>query len=445
MKRYPDREVSTREVSKQQIRRQVVGLGVSFAAGTTLHSPAAANAGPPAPAKPIQLTVAAFPSIDQVVKDFLPQWKQRYPTVDIKVVSRQFNDHHTAMTTALSTSIYLPDVMALEVGFLGRFSQGGGLEVLSAPKYPFIADRQRFTPYAFEQTLNRQQQPVAVPADLGPGTLLYRKDLLDQAGIDEASLTRSWDDYVRAGIQLKAATKAYLVPHAREVKDIMIRVGLQPGEGIYFNRESAALINTPRFERAFQLASTIRQNKLDARVAAWSNEWSEGFRRNTLATQLTGAWLAGHLNNWLAPKTKGLWRAAQLPENSWAAFGGTFYAIARRAPEANKPYAWEFIRQLTYERTQQIAAFRSQDAFPALIAAQDDPFFNEPIPFLGGQQARLIWRDAAQKVKAVPVHKQDAFADEVINTELDKVLDRGKSIKLALGDAQRLLEKRAFR
>ena len=43
------------------------------------------------------------------------------------------------------------------------------------------------------------------------------------------------------------------------------------------------------------------------------------------------------------------------------------------------------------------------------------------------------------------VHKQDAFADEVINTELDKVLDRGKDITEALADAQRLLQRRALR
>jgi multiple sugar transport system substrate-binding protein len=43
------------------------------------------------------------------------------------------------------------------------------------------------------------------------------------------------------------------------------------------------------------------------------------------------------------------------------------------------------------------------------------------------------------------VHKQNSFADEVINTELDNVLDRAKPIPQALADAQRLLEKRAFR
>jgi multiple sugar transport system substrate-binding protein len=160
---------------------------------------------------------------------------------------------------------------------------------------------------------------------------------------------------------------------------------------------------------------------------------------------MTGAWLAGHLNNWLAPNTKGLWRAAQLPEGAWAAYGGTFFAIARGAPAANKPLAWELIQLLTLDREMQLAAFKSQDAFPALLETYDDPFFEQPIAFLGGQQARVIWREATRHIVAVDVHKQDSFADEVINTELDKVLDQGKDIATALADAQRLLEKRARR
>jgi hypothetical protein len=76
-------------------------------------------------------------------------------------------------------------------------------------------------------------------------------------------------------------------------------------------------------------------------------------------------------------------------------------------------------------------------AFPALLEAFDDPFFEQPIAFLGGQPARVGWRDAARRIAAVDVHKQDAFASEVIDTELDKVLDRGKDITTALADAQR--------
>jgi multiple sugar transport system substrate-binding protein len=263
--------------------------------------------------------------------------------------------------------------------------------------------------------------------------------------VSEADLTKSWDSYVDAGIRIKARTGAYLLAHAREMKDILIRTGIRPGEGLYFDKDSRVIVNSPRFVRAFELARKVRQNKLDARVSAWSTEWSEGFKRGTLATQMSGAWLAGHLSNWVAPATKGAWRAAQLPEGAWAAFGGTFFAIARGAPAANKALAWEFIRFMTLDRERQLAAFKSQDAFPALLAVHDDPFLDLPIEFLGGQRARLLWREAASHASAVDVHKQDAFASEVIDTELDKVLDHGKDIATALADAERLLAKRARR
>ncbi len=391
------------------------------------------------------LIVAAFPAVDEIVRSAIPLWKQLHPGVDIKVVSRQFNDHHTAMTTALSTSFYLPDVMALEVGYVGRFAQGGGLEDLAREPYNIKRFQSRYVPYAFQQATNRKGAVVAAPADIGPGTLLYRIDILNKAGVSPAELTLSWDSYVETGAKIKLATGAYLMAHARDMKDIVIRAGIQPGEGLYFDGQSKVLVTSPRFVRAFELARRVRQQKLDAKVGAWSNEWSEGFKRGTIATQMTGAWLAGHLNNWLAPATKGLWRATQLPEGAFAAYGGTFFAIPRSAPSAHRTLAWEFIQMMTLNREVQLSAFKSQDAFPALLETYDDSFFEQPIDFLGGQKARTGWRKAVSGISAVSVHKQDAFADEVINTELDKVLDRGKDIPTALADAQRLLEQRAHR
>ena len=397
-----------------------------------------------APARKV-LTVAAFPAVDKIVEAAIPAWKKLHPDVDIKVVSRQFADHHTAMTTALSTSFYLPDVMALEVGYVGRFAQGGGLDDLAQAPYGIQRFMAQYATYALAQATTASGRIVAAPTDIGPGTLLYRTDILAKAGVGEADLTRSWDSYVDAGIKIKSVTGAYLLAHARDMKDILIRTGIQPGEGLYFDSQSRVLVNTPRFARAFELARKVRQHKLDARVSAWSNEWSEGFKRGTLATQMSGAWLAGHLNNWLAPQTRGLWRATQLPEGAWAAYGGTFFAIARGAPAASKPLAWEFIQLLTLDPVLQLQAFKLQDAFPALLATYDDPFFEQPIAFLGGQQGRVLWREATRHITAVSVHKQDAFASEVIDTELDKVLDGGKDIGLALADAEHLLAKRARR
>jgi multiple sugar transport system substrate-binding protein len=363
--------------------------------------------------------------------------------VQVRVISRQFADHHTAMTTALSTAFHLPDVMALEVGYVGRFARGAGLQNLLEGPFGIAAERARFVPYAWDQASTASGAVVAVPADIGPGTLLYRADLLERAGLTPAEMTQSWESYVAAGEQLKARTGAYLLAHARDLKDLLIRTGIEPGQGLYFDNASNVLVNSPRFVRAFELSREVRRARLDARVAAWSNEWAEGFRRGTLATQLSGAWLAGHMNNWLAPDTAGRWRAAQLPEGAFAAYGGTFFAIPRGAQ--HKALAWDLIRTLTLDRHHQLEAFRTQDAFPALLETYDDAFFEQPIAFLGGQPARALWRDAAREVTAVQVHKHDSFAGEVIDTELDKVLDRGKPIPTALADAERLLARRAHR
>lgn len=124
------------------------------------------------------LTVAAYPAVDEIAKAAMTQWKKKYPNVEVKVVSRAFADHHTAMTTALSTTSNLPDVMVVEFGYVARFAEGGGLEDLAATPYSIKSQQSRFVPFAFRQATAISGAVIAVPADIGPGTLLYRADIL---------------------------------------------------------------------------------------------------------------------------------------------------------------------------------------------------------------------------------------------------------------------------
>lgn len=413
-------------------RRTVLATGALAAAGVRAQAP-------------IVLNVAAFPLVDEIARAALPLWKQIHPDVQVRIQTRQYQDHHTAMTTALSTSGNLPDVMVLEASFLGRFSQGAGLEDLTREPFAIGRFQDRMVPFAYQQATNSRGAVVGMPTDIGPGTLLYRKDILERAGVGEEELTRSWDSYVAAGVRIKAKTGAYLIGTVQSVKDILIRSGIKPGEGQYFDKDSNVLVTSDRFVRAFEVAREARSHKLDARNTAWSNEWAEGFKRGTVATEVTGAWMVGQLSNWIAPKTTGLWRAAPLPEGSTVSYGGSFYSIPRRSDPARKVLAWEFIQFMTLNRDRQLEAFTKYDAFPALLEAHNAPFFQEPLEFLGGQPARMLWRETARKITAVQVHKQSSFADEVINTELDKVMLNGKNIRTALADAQRLLEQRAHR
>lgn len=393
----------------------------------------------------VQLTVTAYPNVDQIIRAVLPRWEAQHPGVTVRVVSRQYADHHTAMTTALSTSGHLPDLVALETTYMGGFALGGGLLDLSAA--PFQADglQAEFTDFAFSLARNRAGRQVAIPGDIGPGTLLYRHDLLAKAGVAPEALTRSWASYVAAGRQIKRATGAYLISHARTLKDLMVRCNVPAGGGQYFDEQNRPRVTTPAFVQAFELARQVRRDGLDAVATNWTPDWAEGLKRGRLATELSGAWMVGQMANWVCPNTKGLWRVAQLPERSFAYYGGTYYAMPRRADPARRAWAWSLLQALTRDRQVQLQAFKQEDAFPALRAAQDDPFFDEPLPFLAGQRARLLWREAAQRIPALRMHRQHKFADEVTNSELDNVLEFDKPIAEALADAQRVLEVRAAR
>jgi multiple sugar transport system substrate-binding protein len=389
------------------------------------------------------LTVAVFPKLDQGITDSLPAWKKLHPDIDIKVSALAIADHHNAMTTALATSSDLPDVMAVEVGFIGRFAAGGGLVDLSKAPYNAGQYENQFIGYTFAQATTQDGAIVGMPADIGPGTLFYRKDILDKAGVTEADLNKSWDSYLAAGQKIKQATGAYLMASSRDIEDIYIRADLKAGDGVYFDKAGNPIVTSTRFVNAFRLAKKARELGLDAKITPWSNEWAEGFKRGSIATQMMGAWLGGHLSSWIAPDEKGLWRAANLPNNAYASFGGTFYSIPVKATQ--KEAAWEFIKFLTTRQNVQLTAFRSIDAFPALLSAQNDQFFSQPVPYLGDEKARLIWRDAASHIPAIQRNKYDQVAEEAVHSALDKVVDNNEDITTALQEAQDQIEHRVKR
>jgi multiple sugar transport system substrate-binding protein len=402
----------------------------------------AASAAAPACAT-TTLIVATFPDLDRAALAAMPRWHAAHPDVDVKIVSLQYADHHTAMTTALATGSGLPDVMAIDFRFIGKFAESNGFEDLSRAPYGDAALAAKFVPYTIAQATNSRGALAALPADIGPGTLLYRTDLLARAGLAESDLTGTWEQFIAAGVRLKKATGACLLADSEDITDIVIRAGLKPGEGLYFDRQGHVLVDSPRFVRGFELGRAAHQAGIDAGVTMWTNEWVAGLRSGRIAAEMMGAWLAGHLKNWIAPDTAGKWRSAVLPAGMQASYGGSFYAIPRRA--THKAEAWQFIQFMTADRETQLESLRVLDTFPALIAAQQDPTMAEPMPFLGGQPARLLWRDIAARVPSIAVDKYDAMATDVVRAEYQNVVRDGKDIRTALADAKYLIEHRARR
>ncbi|WP_416760435.1 ABC transporter substrate-binding protein [Roseateles sp. So40a] len=425
----------------------LLAAGISAALPGTVSSATSAMSAaapvPPTRAPSSVLRVATFPDLDRAAIAAAPRWRALHPEVELKLASMQYADHHLSMTTALATGSGLPDVMAIDLRYIGKFAGSGGFVDLNQAPYLAASHAGDYVRFALAQGVGPGGAQVAIPADIGPGTLIYRHDLLERAGVSEAEITRDWASYLAAGERIRKATGAYLMADAADLRDIALRQGLQDGEGLYFDADGRVLVESARFRHAFELGRAARRAGLDARAIAWTNDWAAGFKQGRIATQMMGAWLVGQLRNWIAPQTAGLWRSAPLPGGVRAAYGGSFYAIPKKA--ANKSAAWDFIRLMTADAQVQLDALRQLDSFPAMRAVHRDPVMDEPIEFLGGQRARLLWRETADRIPAIPVNRFDALATTVIRDEFERVVAKGKAIAEALADARHLIERRARR
>jgi len=327
---------------------------------------------------------------------------------------------------------------------VAKFAEGGGLVDISKAPYNAAQYRSKFVAYTFPQAMTDDGRMVAMPVDIGPGSMFYRTDFLKKAGVKPSDLNASWDSYIAAGKKIVAANPGtFLIPDASEVAAIIIRTGLGAGEGLYFDKDKKVLVgpNSVRFTKAFTVAKAVRDAKLDARAGgAFSGDWTTAFQKGNLATEVSGAWLVGHMQNWLAKDFAGKWASQQLPGKSYTSYGGSFYGIPSQSKHPSE--AWDLIQYLTTDADQQVLAFKTTGAFPALKAAQNAPLFNEGVAYLADQKARLVWKKAANQIKPIDVNRLDSVADQIVNDALSTVLDGSKTVAQALTDAQALIARR---
>jgi multiple sugar transport system substrate-binding protein len=379
-----------------------------------------------------------FPDFDSSLKVILPDFEKE-TGIKVDYLMNNHGDHHTKLTTNLATGSGAGDVIVVDVEKIGPFVASGGLVNLSkqygADKY---ADK--FAPYAWTQGKGGDGDVYGIPVDLGPGVMYYRTDIFENAGIDVKAAIKDWDSYIAAGVKLKEKN-VQLIASAADVAQAIIFTTVPEGEGLYFDKDGNSVVTSARFVHAFEVAKQIRDKGLDGRILAWSNEWYEGFRNGTFATQLSGAWLLGHLNNWIAPDTAGKWGASNLPDGIYGSWGGSFLSIPTQSTKQDE--AWKLIEYMTTKRDVQLKHFETIAAFPANVTTYDDALFEQEVPFLGGQKARLLFAEVAKNIKPVAPAKGDHVARSIIlENALMEVLDEGKDIKTALQDAEMLIQRR---
>ncbi len=388
----------------------------------------------------VKISIGVYPNLNEHIEAILPEFNEKHPNIEVDLKVLSFADHHNALITALAAGSGAPDVAALEVGFIAKFVADGGLVNLAEEPYNALEFKDQLADYALQQSTTTDERILAIPVDLGPGAMFWRRDIFDNLDINIEDVIKSWDDYIEFGRQVTRDTnnEVFLIADAADVYQVMIRSGIEDGNSIYFGPDNEVLVTTERFHNALQVAKTIREEGLDAEIGAWTNEWFQAFKSGKVATQFSGAWFQDVLRN-NAPDTSGLWGASNLPNEVYSTWGGSFYAIPEQSK--NKEAAWALIQFLTTEKEIQLDAFNNIAAFPSLKSAWEDPKFEEPIDFLGGQQANKLYVEVIGNVDGVTTHAAKAFAEETMKNAIADVLNDDRDIGEALADAQRRIER----
>lgn len=377
------------------------------------------------------LRIDGFPDYDTQIERIAPGLTQH----NVTMLKNNHGDHHNKLKTNLATGSGAGDVVLIDVGFVGSFVSAGGFVDLTDWYAPIAGN---YASYAVEGGKGSDGRQYAVPVDLGPGVMYFRRDYMEDMGFDLDEVMSSWDSYLDYGRALKERG-VLLIGSAGAIANAYYRFNVGEGEGLYFDAEGNSLVTGERFVRAFELAKAVRDEGMDGNISEWTEDWYAGFRDGKFATQMSGAWLLGHLNNWIAPDTAGLWGASMLPGGIYGSWGGSYLAIPKQAknPEAS----WDLIEYMISEENQ-LAGFVNIAAFPAHTSTYDDPAFDEEIAFLRGQKARLMFADISENITPIKPMNGDLIAEDLINTALDQVLNDGVSIQKALSDAERQIRRR---
>ncbi|NOY08518.1 MAG: extracellular solute-binding protein [Spirochaetes bacterium] len=397
------------------------------------------------PDSPVTITLGGYGDLETAYKAVVESkdFKSKYPNMKVKFVMNDFAAHHDRLTTAIAAGKGAFEVEAIEIGYIAKFVASGGLTNLSGSPFNAKAAVKNIVKYAVSNATTKDGKIIAIPVDIAPAVMFYRKSLADKAGVDLSGV-KSWDEYIKTGRKLTVDKNGdgKIDQYALTSPESVWEIPLNGGKGGWFDKNGNVLEPKERFINVLNLVKKIREAGIDADLDAWSQSWLASFKTGLVATHFSGAWWGGALRTWVAPKEKGDWRVAYPPGKALASIGGTYLSIPEQIPVDKKLPAWELIKYLTTNPAAQLITFKKIDAFPSLTTIFNDPVMDEPVAYFGNQKARKLFAEIALKIPESSVSKYDVIARDIWITAVTNVIIGKASVEAAYDKAKKQIENR---
>jgi multiple sugar transport system substrate-binding protein len=382
--------------------------------------------------KPATVTVWAWaPGTQEAIAMF----EKAHPNIDVNLQNAgQGPPHYQKLRTVLKAGKGLPDVVHMEFQFLPSFRLTDSLLDLK-PYLPanFLSNY----PEWIQKQIHLDGGIYGIPWDTGPLGLIYRQDLLDEAGIETPIET--WDDFADAAIKYHEANPdSYLVNMPGGQTGQWLGLFWQNGARPFSSDPENLKINLtdPKIQEVTDYWDKLYEAGAISHDPDLVDAWYQGISKGKYAGWISAAWGPLFLQDY-TKSSKGKWRAQPLPQweagqNASGNWGGSTLAVLKdsKSPAA----AAELARWILSER-EPVAMFSFERFLfpPQNSMLNDEQWLNQENPFYGGQKVNQVYADIASTVDVnwewSPIHEYVATQGDAIKA---KSIDRGDGATAAL-------------
>jgi lactose/L-arabinose transport system substrate-binding protein len=298
----------------------------------------------------------------------------------------------TKVLTAYAAKSGVPDIFQQNAPTVPQLTDQGILAPLDDLINPH---KDVFSP-GLLNAVSAKGHPYAFPWRPNTWMMFYRKDLLEQAGIDPSTLI-DWDKYVEAGklYNQKTGGKGWLTYEPTNNGNGQPLEIFMDGLGIsYIDPDGKpAAGNNPKMLQALQTYQDFLTTKTAEARSEWDAPWYTAIKKGEFATMLSAVWLDNTLKG-QAPELSGKWGIMALPGYSSDAptrgfqEGSPVLMVTSTSPFKDLGMEILAYQYLNKDRVIEVAKQRvaqKKGAFPPLLSeVLDQPPFNTPDAYYGG-------------------------------------------------------------
>lgn len=371
------------------------------------------------------LTVWVWDINKPIVEASIASFQEAYPDVQIEVLDLgNQNTYDRGLAGCAAGGLGMPDIYLIENNeapvFWAQFPDCfTDLRELGAEDIYDLFPEFKWTELMVEETV------YALPFDMGPTAIFYRRDMWEEAGVDVDTI-ETWDDFLAGALAIQETfgEDRKAVTFGKGGDDDWFRMLANQAGCFYFDLEgSEVTVNQPGCVLAVETLGKL----WDAGIfvnGGW-DEQLQAITNSDVASSFFGSWYAGTIQS-NAPDQEGLWGVFPTPaltEGGVRAsnIGGSAFAIP--ASSSNQELAYAFLLNLLTNQEVAESTLIDYGLSVSLLSVSDSEAVQEPVSFFGDQ---AIWDVIYSYANDVPPANGTQFfqeARQVITIEVSNFLD----------------------